>query len=322
VALPDLRQQRRGGLAPEPEPLCAAAQQVQSLQRLLALARRVGELLLRPTPLGEHCLEPLLGVRAGRRRSMAPLLHLAQPLLQPRDVELGDARAQPCDLAGELLRALGGGRLQGERTEALLDLLLEVARPLDLDGDARELQLGAVTPRLEAAEAGGLLDERAALVGLGGEDRLDLALADDRVHPLPEAEVGQQLDEVEAPDGRAVDEVLALAPAMQPARDRQLREVDGDRAVRVVEEQLDLAEVRRPAAAAAGEQDVVGLLRPQLARAERAGRPADRVGDVRLAGAVRADDHADAPLEAHLDRVRERLEATQFDGAQMHRRGG
>src|SRR6185437_15321151 len=60
----------------------------------------------------------------------------------------------------------------------------------------------------------------------------------------------------------------------------------------------------------------------QLARAERAGCPADRVGDVRLAGAVRADDHADARLEAYLDGVRERFEDTQFDSTQMHRSPG
>ena len=106
---------------------------------------------------------------------------------------------------------------------------------------------------------------------------------------------------------------------MQPPCDRELRVVDGERTVGVVEEELDLAEVGRPARAAAGEEDVVRLLGPQLGGAERAGGPADRVGDIRLSGAVRADDHADARLETDLDRVREGLEATQLDGAQMHR---
>src|SRR5581483_12180150 len=76
------------------------------------------------------------------------------------------------------------------------------------------------------------------------------------------------------------------------------------------------------AARRAREEDVVRLLRAELARAEGAGGPADRVGDVRLAGAVRADDHADARLEAHLDRIREGLEATQLDGAEVHRGAG
>ena len=109
---------------------------------------------------------------------------------------------------------------------------------------------------------------------------------------------------------------------MQAAGDRELRELDRARPVPVVEEQLDLAVLRLAAAVGAGEEHVVGLLGAQLARAEGAGRPADRVGDVRFAGPVRADDDADARLEAHLDGVREGLEATQLDGAQMHRGAG
>ena len=47
------------------------------------------------------------------------------------------------------------------------------------------------------------------------------------MHALAEAEVGEQLDEVEAADGGLVDEVLALAAAVKPARDRELGVVDG-----------------------------------------------------------------------------------------------
>src|SRR5262249_19109344 len=172
---------------------------------------------------------------------------------------------------------------------------------------------------LEAAEAGCLLDQAPPLSGARGEDRLHLALADDGVHPLTEPEVGEELDEVEPPHRGTVDEVLTFAAAMQPPRHGKLRVVDGQRPVGVVEEELDLAEVGRAAAAAPGEEDVVRLLSSQLRRAERTGRPANRVRDVRLAGAVRADDHADARLETDLDRVRKRLEAAQLDGAQMHR---
>ena len=204
-----------------------------------------------------------------------------------------------------------------------LHLVLEVARALDLRRDARELQLGAMAARLEAAEAGGLLDQRAPLLRLRGEDRLDLALADDRVHALAEAEVGEQLDEVEPAHGGLVDEVLALAAAVEPARDRELGVLDAARSPSSLSNRSSTSQKSAGAAVRrAGEEDVVGLLGAQLARAERAGRPADRVGDVRLAGSVRADDHADARLEAHLDGVREGLEATQLDGAQVHRGPG
>ena len=119
----------------------------------------------------------------------------------------------------------------------------------------------------------------------------------------------------------AVMVLKSLVPSFhdpQAARDGKLGVVDRERPVRVVEQELDLAEVGRPAVGSACEEDVVRLLRAQLARAERAGRPADRVGDVRLAGAVRADDDADARLEAYLDRLGKRLEATELYRAEMH----
>jgi hypothetical protein len=175
-----------------------------------------------------------------------------------------------------------------------------------------------VAAALELPEPGGLLDERASLCRLRGEDLLDAALADDGVHPATETDVGQKLDHVGPAHVRPVDEVLALTAAREPPRDRDLGELERAVTVLVVEEKLDLGERRRLAAVTARVQDVVRLLRPELARAQAAGGPNDRVADVRLARAVRADDHGDARLEAHLDRVRKRLEATQLDRTQVH----
>ena len=76
------------------------------------------------------------------------------------------------------------------------------------------------------------------------------------------------------------------------------------------------------AAGRACEQDVVGLLGAQLARAHRAGRPEDRVGDVRLPRPVRADHDRDPGFEVDLDRVDERLEPAQLDRFEVHARGG
>src|SRR6478735_5151843 len=138
--------------------------------------------------------------------------------------------------------------------------------------------------RLETTEACSLLDERTSLGGPRRENRLDLPLADDRVHSLPEPEVGEQLDEIESPHRSLVHEVLTLAAAVEAARNRQLRVVHRQRPVGVVEQQLDFAEIAAAAVRAARKEDVVGLLGAKLARAQRARRPADRVGDVRLAG--------------------------------------
>ena len=225
---------------------------------------------------------------------------------------------------GELLRPLRSGRLQRKRPQALAHLVLDVARALDLGRDPRELQLGAVASPLELPEARRLLDEGAPILGLRGEHGVDLPLRDDRVHRAAEPDVGEQLDEIGAPHGRAVDEVLALAAADEPAQDRDLAEVEllAEAAVLVVEDELDLAVIGGRRDRHSREQDVVGLLGAQLRRRQRPRRPDDRVGDVRLPGAVRPDDDGDAGLEGHLDGVGERLEAAQLERAQVQRGRG
>ena len=175
-----------------------------------------------------------------------------------------------------------------------------------------------MAPALEPSEPGCLLDERSPLDGATRQDGLHLPLPDDRVHPRPEADIGEKLDEVRAPHGRAVHEVLPLRAAMQAAEDRHLGEIQGGQAaVRVVEHELHLAPVRARAARRAGEEDVVGLLSAQLVRAQAPGGPDDRVGDVRLARAIRADDDGHALLQPDLDRIGEGLEAAQGDRAQV-----
>ena len=109
--------------------------------------------------------------------------------------------SQPGDLDRELLGALGRGRLERQRAQALAHLGLDVARALDLDRDARELELGAMLASLELAQTGRLLDERPPILRLRGEDGVDLALRDDRVHRAAEPDVREQLDEVGATDG-------------------------------------------------------------------------------------------------------------------------
>ena len=200
-------------------------------------------------------------------------------------------RARSCAIShAELLGALGRRRLERERPQPLPHLVLDVPRALDLDRDPRELELGAMPPALEAAEPRRLLEQLAAPLRARAEDLLDLALADDRVHRAAEAEVGEQLDEVDPAHVRPVHEVLALAAALQAPRDRELGVVDRPVAVAVVEEELDLRVVRRRPRGRAREEDVVGLLGAQLVRGERPGGPDDRVRHVRLARAVRADD--------------------------------
>ena len=240
-------EQRGRRLGPELEPLDAALQPVARRNRGLAPTRRVRELLLGPRPIGEQPLEPSLRSALRERCGVSTLLGLRATRARVGEVELRDPRAQAGDLDAELLGALRGRRLQRERPQALAHLLLDVARALDLERDAGELQLGAMTAALELPEPGRLLHERAPILRPRGEHLLDLALADDRVHRRAEPDVREDLDEIGAPHGRAVDEVLPFGTAHEPPRDRHLGELEiRPRAVLVVEDELDLTVLRRP----------------------------------------------------------------------------
>ena len=50
-------------------------------------------------------------------------------------------------------------------------------------------------------DTGGLFDESAALLGVGSQDGVELALSDDDVHLAPDAGVAQQVLDVEQPAG-------------------------------------------------------------------------------------------------------------------------
>jgi hypothetical protein len=280
-----------------------------------ASARR---LVLGASALLEHASEPVVAALALERGLGAALPDLGEAALHALELGSGDAGATALDLADELLGTLSRGGLERQRPEPLPYLVLEISRALHLDLDAGKLQLRAVATLLEAAEAGGFLDERAPVGGLRAEDLLDPALADHRVELCAEADLGEELDDVEPAHPGTVDEVLTFSAAMQAARDGELREVDGAGAVLVVEEKLDLGELPRVTARPAREENVVRLFGTELARAQAAGSPDDRVGDVRFSRPVRADDDRHPGLEANLDWIRERLEAAQAYGAQVH----
>ena len=286
-------------LCPDCEPLTGALEAIERADRGLARASGVRQLDLGTLAVAEDGREPLLRRATGERRGAPALLRLDAALVERGEVEPGDPGPKGDDLAGQLLRALGRRRLQGKGPQPLPDLLFDVAGAFDLDGDASKLELGPMTSTLELSETGSLFDERASVLRLRREDRVDLPLGDDRVHRAAEADVREQLDEIGATHRGAVDEVLAFAAPCEPPRDRKLAEVEllTETAVLVVEHQLDLAVVGRRPRRGAAEEDVVRLLRSKLRRRQRARRPDDRIGHVRLPGAVRADDDRDAGLE-------------------------
>ena len=182
-----------------------------------------------------------------------------------------------------------------------------------------ELQLRAAPALAVLAQAGGLLDQHPPVARLGGDDRLDAPLRDHRVHLLAQAGVRQQLDHVDQPAARAGEPVLALAGAVQAPHDRDLGRAEPQRALAVVEHELDLGRLAGLPSGRPAEDHVLHRLAADGDRRLLAERPQDRVGDVGLARSVGADDHAHAGPELQTGAVGERLEPLQRDRLQIHR---
>ena len=86
---------------------------------------------------------------------------------------------------------LGRLGLALERAQPRARLALDVQRAVEVVLRALELELRAAAALAVLAEPGGLLDQQAPVLRLGGDDRLDAALGDDRVHLLAQAGVAR-----------------------------------------------------------------------------------------------------------------------------------
>ena len=205
-----------------------------------------------------------------------------------------------------------------QRAQPRARLALHVERTREVLLRALQLQLRAAATLAVLSEACSLLDQEAALAWPRHHDLLDLPLGDHRVHLLAEARVGEHFDHVDEPAARAVQAVLALTVAPQAAHDRDLGEVDVEGPVTVVDHDLHLGGVRAMHPVRAREDHVLHRLPAHRERRLLAERPQHGVGDVRLAGAVRADDDRHAGAELELGPAWEGLEALHRNRAQVH----
>ena len=214
------------------------------------------------------------------------------------------------------LRRLG---LALERAQARARLALDVQRAIEVLLRSLELQLRTPAALAVLAQPGRLLDQQPPLARFGGHDRLDAPLGDDRVGLLAKPGVGEHLDHVAQPAARAVQAVAAVARALEPPHDRYFAQRNGERAVGVVEHDLDLGRAARLHASGAAEDHVLHRLSPHRQRRLLAHRPQHRVGDVRLARSVRPDDDAHTRPEVERGPPGKGLETLQGERFQTHR---
>ncbi len=192
-----------------------------------------------------------------------------------------------------------------------LDLGAQVFEPEQVLCELGQTLSGLLPPRFDAANLRRFLQEGTPFRGRAHDDRLDVALVDDRVGIDREPGRGEDVDEVAPADAGAVEEVVAFTAAFDASLDRDLVIIDGQPSRRVVEHHRDLG-IRRPRAPlAAGVDDLLHLLSAQVARLSGAQNPFDGVDDVGLARAVRADDRRDPAFESDLCLAGESLKAQQ-----------
>nr|BFE68447.1 hypothetical protein GCM10020092_017480 [Actinoplanes digitatis] len=215
-------------------------------------------------------------------------------------------------------RAAGDLGLLAQRLELAAQLGGEVVEPVQVGLHRVELADRLLFALAMLEDAGGLLDEGAAVLGLGVQHRVEPALADDDVHLPADAGVAEQFLDVEQAAGAAVDLVFTLAGAEHPAGDRHLGVVDGQGAVAVVDREGHLGAAERGAVGGAGEDDVLHLAAAQRLGALLAEDPCDGVDDVGLAGAVRTHHTGDARLQPQRRSGGEGLEALDRQALEVH----
>ena len=175
--------------------------------------------------------------------------------------------------------------------------------------------------RVQARDAGRLLEDQPARLRLGGDDLADLALAHQRGRAGAGRGVGEQQLHVARAHLAAVDAIGRARLALDPARDLDRLgslKAAGRAAVGIVEQEADFGVVARGPAAGAGEDDVVHAGGAHGLERTLAHHPAQRLDEIRLAAAVRADDAGQAGLDLELGGVAEALEAGQAQALEFH----
>ena len=213
---------------------------------------------------------------------------------------------------------LGALALAREAAHLALHLVDQVVEALQVDRRLLEAALRRAPAIAIQADARRFLEQLAPVVRTIGEQRVDHLALDDDAGAGAEAGAAQQVGDVAQPARRAIQEVVALARAREPARDHDFLERHGEDPVVVREVQRDLGDVHRPARRRALEDHLFHLRAAHEARALLAEHPAHGVGDVGLAASVRADDRRDARLEHELGGVGERLESLELELGQTH----
>ena len=279
---------------------------------------------------GQECARRLMGgLGAGDRRlqlfdRFAGFLGLGRRRLG-RPVGFGpagvdEARLERADLVAELAIALGGAGLPAQRRGARFLLAEHFAEPLEIGFGRPQFLLGILAPRVKAGDAGGLFEQQPPLGRLGGDDRPDLALADQGRRMRAGGGIGEQQGDVLGADVAAVDAIGGPGAPLDPAGDFAFAGLLQLVAGVMLELDGDFGEIAGRPGRGAGEDDVVHAAAAQALGAALAHHPANRFEQVGLAAAVGADDAGQARLDPEVGGFDEALEAAELQSPDTHYR--
>jgi hypothetical protein len=170
-----------------------------------------------------------------------------------------------------LLRFL---RLPLQGVQLPLHLVHHVAHAREVLAGGRQLPLGLVALLLVPRDSRRFLDERPALVGLGRQDVVELVLVHDGVRTRVGAGAREEVEDVAQAGDAVVEQILAVARAVETAADRDLAPRHRQRAF-VGERQADFRETDRLARGRAVEDQVFHALTAQRLGALLAECPTD-----------------------------------------------
>jgi hypothetical protein len=178
--------------------------------------------------------------------------------------------------------------------------------------------LGFLSAHPVLHDAGSLLEHVPPLTVRIVQDVFDHLLFDHGVGMAARSRVGEELLDILQAAGGLVDEILAYTRAVHLPRDHDLGIIDGKDTAGVVDRHVDDGASQGLLSLRAVEYDVLHLRPAQLAGALLSQNPADRIDDVRLAAAVRAEDGGYTLPELKGDGEHERLKPNQFQFRQAH----
>ena len=166
----------------------------------------------------------------------------------------------------------------------------------------------------------GFLKNFPPLSALGGEDLVNLTLADDGIPFLAHTGIHEQLHHIPQPDRLAVDVILALSAAVIAPGNGNLRLLHGgENMLGIVDHQRDLGKAHLRPLGRAAEDHILHLGSPEALDALFSHYPADGVGDIGLSRAVGPHNGGKIRPEVQDCLIQKGFEALNFQCFKVHK---